>query len=57
MEKLGVEFCFDFGHAVCAANSLKKKPMEFIKEFLELKPRLYHLTDGFFKNEKDEHLH
>ncbi|MCL1957185.1 MAG: sugar phosphate isomerase/epimerase [Fibromonadales bacterium] len=57
MEKLGVEFCFDFGHAVCAANSLKKEPMGFVREFLELKPRLYHLTDGFFKNEKDEHLH
>jgi len=56
-EKLGIGFCLDFGHAVCAANSLKKEPMEFIKEFLELKPQMYHLTDGFFKNEKDEHLH
>jgi len=57
MEKLGIGFCFDFGHAVCAANSLKKEPMEFVKEFLELKPKMYHLTDGFFNNEKDEHLH
>jgi sugar phosphate isomerase/epimerase len=57
MEKLGVGFCFDFGHAVCAANSLKREPMEFIGEFLELKPRVYHLTDGLYANEIDEHLH
>jgi sugar phosphate isomerase/epimerase len=57
MEKLGIGFCFDFGHAVCAANSLKKEPMEFIREFLELKPQMYHLTDGFFESEMDAHLH
>jgi sugar phosphate isomerase/epimerase len=26
MEKLGIGFCFDFGHAVCTANSLKLIP-------------------------------
>ncbi|MDR2999717.1 MAG: sugar phosphate isomerase/epimerase [Fibromonadaceae bacterium] len=56
MEKLGIGFCFDFGHAVCTANSLKKEPMELIEEFLALKPQMYHLTDGIFTNEKDEHL-
>lgn len=57
MENLGVGFCLDFGHAICAANSFKKEPIEFIKEFLELKPKVFHLTDGIYTSEKDEHLH
>jgi len=57
MEKLGIGFCFDFGHAVCAANLLKREPFKLIEGFLKLKPQMYHLTDGFFTNEMDVHLH
>lgn len=38
-------FCFDFGHAICAANSLKKDVYEYCEEFLKLKPNMFHLTD------------
>jgi len=55
--KLKIGICLDFGHAICAANSLKREPLEFIKEFLSLSPRVYHLTDGDYKGELDSHLH
>jgi len=55
-KELHIDFCLDFGHAICAANSIKREPFEFIKEFLELKPRMYHLTDGDYSGEYDSHL-
>ncbi|MBO5100712.1 MAG: sugar phosphate isomerase/epimerase [Spirochaetaceae bacterium] len=59
IEGLGrsVGFCLDFGHAICAANSLKIDPFDFIKKLKQLKPRVYHLTDGNFSSELDSHLH
>lgn len=53
----GCGFCLDFGHAICAARTLKKEPMEFINELRNLNPRVYHLTDGDFNSELDSHLH
>lgn len=53
----GCGFCLDFGHAICAARTLKKDPMEFIKQLQKLKPRVYHLTDGDYLSELDSHLH
>lgn len=53
----GCGFCLDFGHAICAANTLKREPLEFIKELTKLNPRVYHLTDGDYKSELDSHLH
>ncbi len=52
-----VGFCLDFGHAVCAANTYKIEPLAYIKKLMELKPRLFHLTDGDVKSELDSHLH
>jgi len=57
LNELQTGFCFDFGHAICTANSLKKEPLDFIKEFLSFYPRLYHFTDGDYKSEYDSHLH
>ena len=57
MAELGCGFCLDFGHAICAANSLKREPFEFIDELLKLKPALFHLTDGDFSGELDSHEH
>jgi endonuclease IV len=49
--------CFDIGHAICAANSLGKEPYEYVKEFIKLVPRMYHLTDiEDMKSEFDSHL-
>lgn len=53
----GCGFCLDFGHAICAANTLKKDPLAFIDELHKLNPRVYHLTDGDYKSELDSHLH
>lgn len=53
----GTGFCLDFGHAICAARTLDKDPMEFINELRKLNPRVYHLTDGDYSSELDSHLH
>ena len=53
----GTGFCLDFGHAICAANTLKREPFAFIGVLQKLNPRLYHLTDGDYKSELDSHLH
>lgn len=53
----GTGVCLDFGHAICAARTLNKAPMEFIKELRKLNPRVYHLTDGDYSSELDSHLH
>jgi endonuclease IV len=56
-KELSVGFCLDFGHAICAANSLKKEPLSYISNFLDLQPIMYHLTDGDYTSEHDSHLH
>lgn len=53
----GCGFCLDFGHAICAANTLRKDSFDFIKELTKLNPRVYHLTDGTYTSELDSHLH
>lgn len=53
----GAGFCLDFGHAICAANSLKLDPIDNIRNFIALKPGLYHLTDGKYDSPYDSHLH
>ena len=53
----GCGFCLDFGHAICAANTLKRDSFAFIKELYKLQPRVYHLTDGNYQSELDSHLH
>ena len=53
----GCGFVLDFGHAICAANSLHEDPISFIKTLTLLNPRVYHLTDGDFNSEFDSHLH
>ncbi len=57
MEECRVGFCFDIGHSICAANFYKLNAIENIKEFIKLKPVIYHLTDGYFDSLYDEHLH
>ena len=57
INELKTGFCLDFGHAICGANSLKKEPLEFIKEFFLFNPQMYHLTDGDYESETDTHFH
>ena len=49
-------FCLDLNHAIKAAISLKKDYKKYIKEFLKLKPAMFHISDGNLDREKDEHL-
>ena len=55
LKETEMNFCLDIGHAFCAANSLKIDIWDFLKNFLKLKPNMYHLSDGTNNSELDEH--
>ena len=58
MDASGCGFCLDFGHAVCAANSLGREPYEYCAELLALNPSMFHLTDlEDVNSEFDSHPH
>ena len=48
--------CLDSNHAIKAAVSLRRPYREFIEEFLVLKPKTFHISDGKLNSEKDDHL-
>ena len=50
-------FCLDIGHVICTANSLKVEPYKLLKEFNELNPDCYHLSDNFIDSKIDSHMH
>jgi sugar phosphate isomerase/epimerase len=56
LDAADVGFCLDLGHCICAANSLEIPPFTLIREFLDLKPCMFHLSDGDFKSGMDAHL-
>jgi len=49
-------FCLDLNHAIKAAVSQKVDYRALIREFISLKPSVFHIADGTLTNEKDEHL-
>lgn len=49
-------FCLDLNHAMKATISLKIDSKNYIKDFLKLNPKIFHISDGNLKKEKDEHL-
>lgn len=51
------QFCLDFSHAICGANSCRRDIYEVLNEFKALKPNMYHLCDGDVKSTNDSHLH
>jgi Cys-tRNA(Pro) deacylase len=51
------KFCFDFAHAICAANSLGRDAYDDFAKYNALQPNLYHLSDGDFSAAVDHHLH
>ncbi len=57
MEETGAGFCLDIGHAICAANAIDHNPIEYLEKFIELKPKMYHLTDGDYYGLYDRHDH
>ena len=46
----------DIGHADCAAHSLGVDSLDYLREFLALKPVIYHLSDRDTSSETDVHL-
>ncbi|OGL47549.1 MAG: hypothetical protein A2W05_03300 [Candidatus Schekmanbacteria bacterium RBG_16_38_10] len=46
----------DFGHASCAAASMRVDVRGVIQGFMEFNPKIYHLADGDVLSEKDMHL-
>ncbi len=51
-------FCFDVGHAVCAANSLRREPYAYLKELSILQPQMFHLSDVVdMRSPYDAHPH
>ena len=66
-------FCLDFGHAICAANSIfdntphpnplpqgarEQMIYDYCKKFLQFEPNMYHLTDlNDITSPYDSHLH
>ena len=58
MKTAGCGFCLDFGHAICAANYMGVNVYEYCKGFLELSPKMFHLTDvKDMTSPYDSHLH
>ena len=52
----GCGFCLDFGHAVCAANSMRREPYSYIRELFRLSPKIVHLSDvADMRSEYDDH--
>lgn len=57
METSGCQFCLDFSHAICAANSYKRDKITDLKAYQALNPVMYHMCDGEWTSDKDEHRH
>jgi sugar phosphate isomerase/epimerase len=55
MIECSIGFCLDIGHAIYAANALKRNPFDFLDEFYKLLPRMYHLSDGNINGIEDTH--
>lgn len=54
--EINCKFCLDFGHAICSSNYYRINQIKFIEELLELKPYMFHLSDGNFNSFEDKHL-
>jgi len=55
MEQTGKGFIFDLAHAMITANYKKIDQIDFIKKFLKLEPRHFHISGQEIKSLNDEH--
>lgn len=55
MDESGAGFCLDIGHGICAANSLNINYILFLKDFISLKPAMFHISDGEINGTIDKH--
>lgn len=56
IDNAGIGFCLDIGHCFASANAQGVKQYDFLNQFLDLKPALFHLTDNDFSSVTDKHL-
>lgn len=56
MQEASMGFCFDVGHAICAANSAGLEPHSVLRDFINLQPLLFHLSDGTGNSPFDSHM-
>lgn len=49
-------FCFDIGHAICYSAWKHTEYKRIIDQFLELEPKVFHLSDGKMNSQTDIHL-
>lgn len=56
-EEVGCMFCFDFAHAICAANALNMDKDKTLQAYTKLNPSVYHISDGDYNNDFDAHEH
>lgn len=55
IEDVKCGFCLDIGHAICSANKQGIDQIVYIEKFIDLKPKLFHLTDGDYNSVYDSH--
>jgi endonuclease IV len=56
INETGCKFCLDLGHAIAAANTEHLVGIEYIREFMALRPYMFHISDGNYNEETDSHL-
>lgn len=49
-------FCFDFSHAIKTAINNGAASWEIIAEFMNYEPDMFHISDGKYSIQRDEHL-
>lgn len=56
INETGCGFVLDFSHATYFANQTNRTLCNLLHEFVKLKPKMYHLSDGFRTDKEDKHL-
>ena len=56
LDETELGFCLDIGHAICYAAWGKMEYKNIIDQFIKLKPKMYHLSDGDVRSQTDMHL-
>ena len=57
IKESGIGFCLDIGHAIYSANAKVIDSFKSLNSFMNLRPKMFHLSDGDFKGVYDEHEH
>lgn len=55
MKKIKCGFCFDISHAALSAPMLKVDYKKFVKSFMRLKPKYFHICGGNVMKHDDHH--